>query len=200
MAEARVELWLMRHGETAWSLSGQHTGRTDLHLTAEGKRRAEALGRHLAGRPFALVLCSPLGRAVETCRLSGYGDVAEFTDDLREWNYGEYEGRSTADIRRERPGWTIWIGGTPGGETIEEVAERARTVIDRAAAAGGEVALFSHAQVLRVLAACWLGLSPDAGRLFVLGTASLSVLGYEHETRVIRSWNQSSHLVFEGSG
>jgi broad specificity phosphatase PhoE len=199
MAEARAELWLMRHGETAWSLSGQHTGRTDLHLTAEGKRRAEALGRQLAGRPFALVLCSPLARAVETCRLAGYGDVAELTDDLREWNYGEYEGRSTADIRRERPGWTIWIGGTPGGETIEEVAERARRVIDRAAAAGGEVALFAHAQVLRVLAACWLGLSPDAGRLFVLGTASLSVLGYEHETRVIRSWNQSSHLVFEGS-
>jgi probable phosphoglycerate mutase len=200
MAEARAELWLMRHGETAWSLSGQHTGRTDLHLTAEGKRRAEALGRHLAGRPFALVLCSPLARAAETCRLAGYGDVAELTDDLREWNYGEYEGRSTADIRRERPGWTIWIGGTPGGETIEQVAERARKVIDRAAAAGGDVALFAHAQVLRVLTACWLGLSPDAGRLFVLGTASLSVLGYEHETRVIRSWNQSSHLVFEGSG
>jgi probable phosphoglycerate mutase len=199
MAEARAELWLVRHGETAWSLSGQHTGRTDLHLTAEGNRRAEALGRHLAGRPFALVLCSPLARAVETCRLAGYGDVAEFTDDLREWNYGEYEGRSTADIRRERPGWTIWTGGTPGGETIEQVAERARRVIDRAAAAGGEVALFAHAQVLRVLTTCWLGLSPDAGRLFVLGTASLSVLGYEHETRVIRSWNQSSHLVFEGN-
>jgi broad specificity phosphatase PhoE len=197
MAEARVELWLMRHGETAWSLSGQHTGRTDLHLTAEGKRRAEALGRHLAGRPFALVLCSSLARAVETCRLAGYGDVAEFVDDLREWNYGEYEGRSTEDIRRERPAWTIWTGGTPGGETIEQVAERARRVIARAAAAGGQVALFAHAQVLRVLTACWLGLSPDAGRLFLLGTASLSVLGYEHETRVIRSWNQDSHLVFE---
>jgi broad specificity phosphatase PhoE len=197
MAEAPVELWLMRHGETEWSLSGQHTGRTDLHLTAGGRRRAEALGRHLAGRPFALVLCSTLSRAVETCRLAGYGDVAEFTDDLREWNYGEYEGRSTEDIRRERPGWTIWTGGTPGGETIEQVAQRARRVIDRAAAVGGQVAVFAHAQVLRALTACWLGLPPDAGRLFVLGTASLSVLGYEHETRVIRSWNQDSHLVFE---
>jgi broad specificity phosphatase PhoE len=197
MTEAGVELWLMRHGETEWSRSGRRTGRTDLHLTAEGKRRAEALGRHLAGRPFSLVLCSPLARAVETCRLAGYGDVAEFTDDLREWDYGEYEGRLLADIWKERPGWTIWTGGTPDGETIEQVAERARKVIDRAVAAGGEVALFAHAQVLRVLTACWLGLSPDAGRLLVLGTASLSVLGYEHETRVIRSWNQDSHLVFE---
>jgi len=197
MTEAGGELWLMRHGETAWSLSGQHTGRTDLQLTAEGKRRAEALGRHLAGRPFALVLCSPLLRAAETCRLAGYGDVAEFTDNLREWDCGEYEGRPTAEIRKERPGWTIWTGGTPGGETIEQVAERARKVIDRAAAARGDVALFAHAQVLRVLTACWLGLSPDAGRLFVLGTASLSVLGYEYKTPVIRSWNQDSHLVFE---
>lgn len=197
MTEAGGELWLMRHGETAWSLSGQHTGRTDLQLTAEGKRRAEALGRHLAGRPFALVLCSPLLRAAETCRLAGYGDVAEFTDNLREWDCGEYEGRPTAEIRKERPGWTIWTGGTPGGETIEQVAERARKVIERAAAARGDVALFAHAQVLRVLTACWLGLSPDAGRLFVLGTASLSVLGYEYETPVIRSWNQDSHLVFE---
>jgi len=197
MTEASVELWLMRHGETEWSLSGQHTGRTDLHLTAEGKRRAEALGRHLAGRPFALVLCSPLARAAETCQLAGYGDVAEFTDDLREWDFGEYEGRLTADIRKERPGWTIWTGGAPGGETTEQVADRVRRVIDKAAAPGGEVALFAHAKVLQVLTACWLGLSPDAGRLFVLGTASLSVLGYEHETRVIRSWNQDSHLVFE---
>jgi broad specificity phosphatase PhoE len=197
MTEAGVELWLMRHGETEWSLSGRRTGRTDLHLTAEGKRRAEALGRHLAGRPFALVLCSPLARAAETCRLAGYGDVAEFTDDLREWDYGEYEGRLLADIWKERPGWTIWTGGTPDGETIEQVTERARKVIDRAVAARGEVALFAHAQVLRVLTACWLGLSPDAGRLLVLGTASLSVLGYEHETRVIRSWNEDSHLVFE---
>jgi broad specificity phosphatase PhoE len=199
MTEAGVELWLMRHGETEWSRSGRQTGRTDLHLTAEGKRRAEALGRHLAGRPFALVLGSPLARAVETCRLAGYADVADFTDDLREWDYGEYEGRLIADIRKERPGWTLWTGGTPGGETIEQVAERARRVIDRATAVGTEVALFAHAKVLQVLTACWLGLSPDAGRLFVLGTASLSVLGYEDETRVIRSWNQDSHLVFEES-
>jgi broad specificity phosphatase PhoE len=197
MTEARAELWLMRHGETAWSLSGREAGRTDLHLTAAGKRRAEALGRHLAGRSFALVLCSPLARAVETCRLAGYGDAAEFTDGLLEWDYGQYEGRFITDIRNERRGWTIWSEGTPGGETIEQVATRAQKVVDRAVAAGGDVALFAHAKVLRVLTTCWLGLPPDAGRMFTLGTASLSVLGYEQENRVIRLWNQDSHLVFE---
>ncbi len=197
MAEARAELWLMRHGETEWSLSGQHTGRTDLHLTAEGRRRAEALGRHLAGRSFALVLCSPLARAAETCRLAGYGGAAEFTDDLLEWDFGEYEGRLTADIRKERPGWTVWTGGAPHGETAEQVAGRVRKVIDRAAVAGGDVALFAHAKVLQVLTACWLGLPPDAGRLFIIGTASLSVLAYADDARVLKSWNQDSHLVFE---
>jgi probable phosphoglycerate mutase len=195
MAESHHEIWLVRHGETEWSASGQHTGRTDIPLTPTGERQATALGRQLASRPFALVLSSPLGRARETCRLAGYGDVSVVTDDLREWDYGDYEGRKTTDIRKGVPGWTIWAGPVPGGETIGQVAERTRRVIDRAVAATGDVALFAHGHVLRVLAACWLGLPPDGGRFLALGTASLSVLGYERETRVITTWNQDWHLV-----
>lgn len=195
MAESHHQIWLVRHGETEWSASGQHTGRTDIPLTPTGERQAAALGRLLARRPFALVLSSPLGRARETCRLAGYADVAATTDDLREWDYGDYEGRKTADIRKELPNWTIWAGPVPHGETIEQVATRTRRVIDRAAAAPGDVALFAHGHVLRILAACWLDLTPDAGRLLALGTASLSVLGYERETRVISTWNQDWHLV-----
>ena len=195
MAERRPELWLIRHGETEWSATGRHTGRTDVPLTAVGQRQAAALGRRLAGRSFALVLVSPLIRAFETCRIAGYGDVAQFTDDLLEWDYGVYEGRTTVDIRTEVPGWTIWTGNPPGGETIEQVGRRITTVIDRATAAGGDVALFAHGHVLRVLAACWFGLPPRAGRLLALDTASLSVLGYERETRVITTWNQDWHLV-----
>lgn len=195
MQERQPELWLVRHGETAWSLTSQHTGRTNLPLTEEGRRRARAIGRHLAGRHFGLVLCSPLARAAETCRLAGYGDVARFSDNLLEWDYGEYEGQLTDDIRKEQPGWTVWSGPVPGGETIEQVAQRAQEAITEALAAQGDVALFAHAHLLRVLAACWLGLSPDGGRLFTLGTASLSVLGYERENRVIKSWNQESHLI-----
>ncbi len=185
-----MELWLIRHGETEWSLSGAHTGRTDLPLTAAGERRAAAVGRALGRRRFARVLVSPLGRARETCRLAGYGDVAEVTDDLREWDYGAYEGRTTADIRKEVPGWSVWTGAMPGGETAEQVGARARRVIERALAAGGDVALFAHGHILRILTACWLGLPPDAGRFFALGTAGLSVLGHEHEWRVVRRWNQ----------
>jgi probable phosphoglycerate mutase len=195
MAESRHQIWLVRHGETEWSASGQHTGRTDIPLTPTGERQAQALGRLLAKRPFALVLSSPLGRARETCRLAGYGEVAVITDDLREWDYGDYEGRKTSDIRKEVPDWTIWAGPVPHGETIEQVATRTRRVIARAVGAPGDVALFAHGHVLRVLAPCWLGLPPDAGRLLALGTASLSVLGYEHETRVINTWNQDWHLV-----
>jgi broad specificity phosphatase PhoE len=194
MPERSTELWLVRHGETAWSLTGQHTGRTDLPLTEEGRRRARAIGRCLAGRQFDLVLCSPLARAAETCRLAGYDDVARFSNNLQEWDYGEFEGRLTDDIRKEYPGWTVWDGPVPGGETVEQVAQRSRDAIAEALAAQGDVALFAHAHQLRVLAACWLGLPPDSGRLFTLGTASLSVLGYERETRVIKSWNQDSHL------
>ena len=188
--ENPFELWLIRHGETEWSLSGRHTGRTDVPLTANGERQAVGLGRQLGGRPFALVLTSPMSRARDTCRLAGYEDVAVVTDDALEWNYGEYEGRTTADIRLERPGWSVWEGGVPGGETVEAVAARTRRVIERARAAGGPVAIFSHAHVLRILTACWLGLPPSAGRLFRLDTASVSVLGYERETQAVVRWNQ----------
>jgi probable phosphoglycerate mutase len=183
------EIWLIRHGETEWSLSGQHTGRTDLPLTAAGERHAGQIGRFLAGRPFALVLTSPLQRARETCRLAGYAAVAQADPDLREWDYGEYEGRTSAQIQESVPGWTIWTSPVPQGETIQQVAARAGRVIARASAAGGDVALFAHGHLLRILTACWLGLAPDAGRLFALGTASVSVLGYERETRVISGWN-----------
>ena len=189
------EIWLFRHGETAWSADGRHTGRANVPLTVAGQQRARAIGRRLAGRPFALVLCSPLARAVETCKLAGYGDVAEMTDSLMEWDYGTYEGLRTADIQKERPGWSLWRDGVPGGETVAEVGDRAQQVIARAAAVDGDVALFAHGHVLRILTACWLGLSPADGRLLALGTASVSVLGFEHDTRVILKWNQDSHLV-----
>ena len=194
MAESHHQIWLVRHGETEWSASGQHTGRTDIPLTPLGERQAMALGKNLAGHKFALVLSSPLARARETCRLAGLGDSAEMTDDLREWDYGIYEGRRTADIRKEAPGWTVWNSSIPGGESLEQVAQRTRRVIDRAVGAPGDAALFAHAHVLRVLTACWLGLPPDAGRLLALGTASLNILGYERETRVISVWNQDWQL------
>jgi broad specificity phosphatase PhoE len=189
------DLWLIRHGETEWSRSGAHTGRTDLPLTAEGERKASTIGRYLAGRPFALVLTSPLTRARETCRRAGYGDVAQIEPDLREWDYGAYEGRTSAEIRQTVPDWTIWTSPVPGGETIEQVAERARRVIVRANTAAGDVALFAHGHLLRVLTACWLELPPNAGRLFALETASISVLGYERENRVISQWNLSNDVM-----
>jgi broad specificity phosphatase PhoE len=190
-----AQIWLVRHGETEWSASGRHTSRTDVPLTSVGEKQARALGEHLARRRFALVLTSPLARARETCRLAGYGDAAEITDDLREWNYGVWEGRTTAAIRTEQPGWSIWTSPVPEGESVEQVGERVRRVIARADAAGGDVALFAHAHVLRILAACWIGQPPDAGRLFALGTASTSILGYERETRVIQAWNQDWRLA-----
>ena len=189
------ELWMIRHGETQWSATGRHTGRTDVPLTPTGERQGTALGRHLAGRSFPLILCSPLQRARETCRLAGYAGVVTFTDDLLEWDYGAYEGRTTSEIRNEVHGWSIWTGGVPAGETVEQVGYRAERVITQALSVRGDVALFAHGHILRVLTACWLGLPPDAGRLFALGTASLSVLGYERETRVITVWNQDWHLV-----
>jgi broad specificity phosphatase PhoE len=185
------KLWLIRHGETDWSRSGAHTGRTDLPLTPTGQAKAAAIGRYLQGKKFALVLTSPLQRARETCRLAGYGDVAQLEPDLMEWSYGAYEGRTSAEIQREVPGWNIWTHGVVGGETVEQVGVRARRVIERATAAEGDVALFAHGHVLRILTACWLGLEPAGGRLFALDTACLSVLGYERETRVIERWNQS---------
>jgi probable phosphoglycerate mutase len=185
----RPRIWLVRHGETEWSRSGQHTGRTDVPLTAAGRLQAEALGRYLTGRAFALVLTSPLGRARETCRLAGYENLAQVTDDLREWDYGIYEGRTTADIRTVEPGWSIWTSPVPQGESVDQVGARACRVIDRALTAGDDVALFSHAHLLRILTACWIGRPPSDGRLFALATASVSVLGWERETRVIQRWN-----------
>lgn len=184
-----LQLWLVRHGETEWSASGQHTGRTDLPLTLEGKLHARQIAGFLGGRGFALVLASPLQRARETCRLAGYGDSAVIDVNLREWDYGAYEGRTTPQIQLEQPGWSLWRDGVIGGERLEQVAARAQKVIDRTAASSGDVLVFAHGHILRVLAACWLGLPPDAGRLFALGTASVSVLGYEHDTRVITQWN-----------
>ncbi len=182
------QLWLIRHGETEWSRSGAHTGRTDIPLTQEGERKAAALGEVLRGQAFALVLSSPLARARDTAWIAGYPAAIQ-DPDLREWDYGGYEGRTTAAIRAERPDWSLWRDGVPGGETIDDVAVRARRVLARAQAAGGDVALFAHGHLLRILTACWLGLPPDAGRLFALGTASVSILGYERETPVIAMWN-----------
>lgn len=188
------EIWLVRHGETEWSRSGQHTSRTDLTLTLEGERQAEHLKRMLVGHSFALVLSSPMKRALETCRLVGLtqGVTFETSDDLREWDYGDYEGLTTTEIQKSAPGWTIFTGSVPNGETVEQVGTRADRVISFALAAEGDVALFGHGHLLRVLAARWVGIEPSEGRLLALSTASLSVLGYERETRVIRLWNQTS--------
>ncbi|MEO8025462.1 MAG: histidine phosphatase family protein [Bryobacteraceae bacterium] len=184
------QLWLVRHGETEWSKSGQHTGLTDLPLTPEGVAKAGELRNLLEGQTFNLVMSSPLQRAAETCRLAGFTD-AQIDPDLLEWDYGAYEGRTTPDVWKDRPGWSLWRDGVPNGESIEQVAERATRVIERAiqAASGGQVALFAHGHVLRVLAACWLGIEPEAARLFALSTASVSVLGWERDTRVVSRWN-----------
>lgn len=185
------QLWLIRHGETEWSLSGAHTGRTDLPLTDRGRQRARSLGEFLNGRPFATVLVSPLQRARETCKLAGYGDGAIIDENLCEWDYGDYEGRSTNEIQKDRPGWNLWRDGVPNGETVEQVAARARRVIDHALQVNGDAALFAHGHVLRILATCWLELAPNAGRLLGLDTATVSILGWERDTRVIRLWNRS---------
>ena len=190
MTEPRHRLVLVRHGETAWTISGQHTGRMDIPLTAEGRRQGRRLRARLRGQPFALVLTSPLGRAAETARLAGFPD-AEPDDDLREWDYGAYEGRTTLDIRRDHPGWSLWRHGVPGGESREQVAARADRVIARARAADGDALVFAHGHLLRVLAARWLGRPPADGRLIALGAAAVSVLGYEREQPVIVRWNEA---------
>jgi broad specificity phosphatase PhoE len=190
-SDENMKLWLIRHGETEWSLSGAHTSRTDIPLTERGKQRAAKIRDYLAQRKFSLVLSSPLQRARETCRIAGYSDVAQIEENLREWDYGIFEGRTTADIRKDQPEWSIWDAPPPEGEPVEHVAARAQKVIDRALQAGGDVALFAHAHILRILAATWLGLEPRGGRLFALGTGSVSTLGYERETRVISTWNRS---------
>lgn len=191
MTEARQnDVYLLRHGATEWSESGRHTGRTDLPLNERGREEATALARLLEGRTFALVLVSPLGRAQETCKLAGYGDWAEVDDDLLEWDYGDYEGRSTREIRVEHPGWSVWTDPIVGGESVDEVAARTERVIERAVAADGDVALFAHGHVLRILTARWCELDPRAGKRFPLATGTMSVLGWEHEYRAVRLWNQ----------
>jgi probable phosphoglycerate mutase len=186
---SRAQLWLVRHGETQWSLSGQHTGRTDIPLTEKGEHQAIQIGRYLKGRNFAVVLTSPLLRARETCRLAGFGEKAKVDLNLREWDYGDYEGRTTQEIRKVRPGWSLWKDGVPGGESIEQVAARAQAVIDDVAGSPGHLLLFAHGHILRVLLCCWLGLPPEDGRLFALVTGTVSMLGYEHEVRVITRLN-----------
>lgn len=188
-------VYLARHGETAWTLSGQHTGLTDLPLTEHGERNARRLDKRLVGVLFAQVLTSPLRRASRTCELAGFGAVASVDDDLVEWNYGDYEGMTTAEINRQRPGWDIFRDGCPGGETVADVAVRADRVIDRIRAIDDQMLIFTHSHFLHVLAACWLGLEPASGRYFFLGTAALSVVGYHHNRNepVIRLWNDCSH-------
>jgi broad specificity phosphatase PhoE len=189
MVAPKQEIWLMRHGETEWSAAGAHTSRTDLPLLPSGVKQAQELAAKLKERKFALVLVSPMQRARETCRIAGYGDVAQVTDDLKEWDYGMYEGRSTADIRKDNPAWSLWRDGVPQGELVEHVGARAQRVINRCSEVGGDVALFAHGHVLRILTAVWLGLPPNNGQLFMLNTGTISVLGFEHDYRVIKGWN-----------
>jgi broad specificity phosphatase PhoE len=185
---------LVRHGETEWSRDGRHTGRTDVPLTDTGQRQAELLRPRLGAERFVLVLTSPLSRAFDTCRLAGLGDAAQVDPDLLEWDYGEYEGRTTTEIRAERPGWVMWRDGCPGGEGAGAVGARADRVIERCRTAGGDVALFSHGHVLRVVGARWTGARAEAGESLLLSTASASVLGYERGTPAIALWNDTSHL------
>ncbi len=191
MDDSGPELWLVRHGETEWSRLGRHTGRTDIPLTEAGRAQAAAVARKLSGHEFALVLSSPLARALDTARLAGFGDRVETTDDLLEWDYGADEGLTTQQIRRERPGWTVWRDGPKDGETADEVAERVDRAIERVRAAQGDVLVFAHGHVLRLLAARWLGEPPTEGRLLALSTATVSVLGWERETAVIERWNEA---------
>jgi probable phosphoglycerate mutase len=188
--------YLARHGETAWSLTGQHTGLTDLPLTERGERNARELGERLKGLTFARVFTSPLRRAVRTCELAGFATAATVDPDLVEWNYGKYEGRRTAEILAERPDWQLFRDGCPGGEMPDEVGVRADRVVSRVRDVQGGVLLFSSGHFLRVLAARWLGLEPGAGRFFLLSTASLSALGYEHDRTqpVIRLWDDTRHV------
>ena len=195
MSDALPVVYLARHGETAWTISRQHTGLTDLPLTAQGETEAARLGERLEGLRFAAVLTSPLQRAARTCELAGFGSAAEVEPDLREWNYGTYEGRTSADILAERPDWQLFRDGCPGGESPAQVGARADRVARRVRAIGGDTLLFSSGHFLRVFAARWLGLEPGAGRYFLLGTASLSALGYEHDLTepVIRLWDEMPH-------
>ena len=197
MSEKLPVVHLARHGQTAWNLSGQHTGLTDLSLTDRGERNARRLAKRLQGLSFSKVISSPLPRAMRSCELAGFGDRAEIDRDLLEWNYGEYEGRRTADIHKERPDWQLFSDGCPGGESPQEVGARADRVIKRMREIPSNVLIFSSGHFLRVLTARWLGLEPLGGKYFLLSTASLSALGYEHNLSqpVIQLWNDTNHVV-----
>jgi probable phosphoglycerate mutase len=186
----RPRLFLVRHGQTDWSSSGRHTGRTDVPLDETGRRQAEALAGVLAGMEFSEILTSPMARAEETCRLAGLSAQAVVSDDLSEWDYGAYEGRTTEEIRSSEPGWSLWTHGVPGGETAADVGRRADRIIERARSATGDVLCFAHGHFLRVLASRWVGLPPVAGRCLALAAGSLGVLGWERETPVIERWNE----------
>jgi probable phosphoglycerate mutase len=192
--DPRPRLWLVRHGETEWARLGRHTGHTDIPLTERGREEARSLAVRLAGHDFSLVLASPLSRALDTARMAGFSDRVETTDDLLEWDYGADEGRTTADIRAKRHGWTIWSDGPMNGETIGDVSRRVDRVIARVRARpdGDNVLAFAHGHVLRVLAARWLGLPGASGRLFALSTATLSILGWEREAPVVERWNDTT--------
>ncbi|MFZ0679262.1 MAG: histidine phosphatase family protein [Candidatus Binatus sp.] len=196
LSESLPVVYLARHGETAWSLSGQHTGVTDLPLTDRGERNARRLRERLQGLTFAKVFTSPLQRARRTCELAGFGDRAEVFGDLVEWNYGEYEGKRTEEIRAKRPDWQLFRDGCPGGESPDQIGARADRVVKRIREVQGNVLIFSSGHILRVMTARWLGLEPLAGKYFLLSTASLSALGYEHDLSqpVIRLWNDTSHV------
>ncbi|MBB4665248.1 histidine phosphatase family protein [Conexibacter arvalis] len=197
MAKPLNELWLVRHGETAWTVSRQHTGETDIPLTENGERDAAGLAPRLARERFALVLASPLARARRTAELAGFGpDRVELEPDLRELDYGDYEGLTTVQIRERRPGWDLWRDGCPGGESIADVAARAARVVARARAADGPVLLFAHGHLLRTLAAVALELDPNAGRHLVLDPGTISIIGHEHEWPALKRWNDAS----EGPG
>jgi probable phosphoglycerate mutase len=197
VAKTGPEVLLVRHGQTEWSLSGQHTGTTDIPLTDEGRRQGELLRGRLAGREFERVLSSPLSRALETCRLVGLGDQVEVREELREWDYGSYEGRTTADIRGERPDWYLWRDGCPGGETAAEIGARVDTVVAELRELEGDAAIFAHGHLLRVLAVRWLELPPEAGGHFGLSTATLSIVGREREVPAMWLWNGAAHLAHD---
>lgn len=189
-------IYLARHGETAWSVSGQHTGRTDLPLTERGEQNARLLGERLRTIKFTKVFTSPLQRAARTCALAGFGAVAQTDANLVEWDYGQYEGLTSAEIHKRRPDWSLFRDGCPGGESPGQIAARADTVVNRLRAVNEDVLIFSSGHFLRMLAVRWLGLEPLAGKYFLLNTASLSALGYENDLSrpAIRLWNESSHL------
>lgn len=189
MSSNHTVLYVVRHGATEWSRSGQHTGRTDLPLLPEGEEQARATAPLLAGINFSMVLCSPMQRAQRTCELAGLRAQAEIDDDLSEWDYGDYEGVTTATIRQTVPGWTVWNGTCPNGETLTQVATRADRVIQRVRSVGGTAIVFAHGHFLRILTARWCELDPIEGRRFVLDPATVSVLGWERETPAIHRWN-----------